>query len=774
MKGLRFSLIMIFVSLLGWRLDAQVLHLSGVVMDEQTLKPLANVSVTIDKRKAAITDSNGVITLSTETGRHKLIFTRVGYKSQELQVEEQISGKREFQILLAPFVNQLNQLVIAGSRGWKQVAREVTSVNLIQPYLIANTNSADLSEVLNKVPGVSVIDGQAVIRGGVGFSYNTGSRVAVLLEDMPLLGADLADARWSFLPIEGAEQIEVIKGSASVLYGSSALNGTVNVRTGWASDKPQTKFQFYQGILSNPERKETIWWSRTAHPMNAGMFYSHRQRWGKFDLVMSGNLNAVHSHLYLADQYRARTYIKTRYRFTKNFSAGLNMNIMFEQAGRFFLWNDSDSGALKPLSNYIVDDFFRIVSFDPHAEYVHGKSTHSFKGRFYQVKRFVDQKLFPADNDAIANIYAFDYNYKRNLFKGLDLVAGSYLTSLWAVGNVYKGEFAGYSAAAFAQADYRYKRWSLALGGRYEINALATVQAPTGLLKRAGVNFQAAEKTFIRWNYSEGFRFPTIGEKFVEDKASDMRVFPNPNLVSEKGWTAELGVQQGFRIGNFQGNIDFAVFNQEFDSMIEFRFDQWYSSVDYPNLTFFQRIGFRAMNIGHTRTSGAEISINGEGRIGGVLIRTIGGASLALPVNLSTNPELVPWGAYYKAFKETTARIDSGSTYYNALLPYRNRKTAKWDIEATMGKFSIGYSFNYIERFERIDPFLVLFGPGLKSYYQNTNDGDLIHNIRASVQVTEHSRLAFLVNNLTNVEYATRIGKIDPMRSFNLQLKVQF
>lgn len=775
MTALRVSLFMIFISLNYFGLKAQVLHLGGIVLDESSLKPLSNISVSLDRKKSAITDSNGVFNVQTTPGKHVLGFSRIGYKNQELKVEENLPGSREFQVLLTPNVNQLDQLVIAGSRGAKQVSREVTTVNLIQPYLISNTNSADLSEVLNKVPGVSVIDGQAVIRGGVGFSYNTGSRVAVLLEDMPLLGADLADARWNFLPIEAAEQIEVIKGSASVLYGSSAMNGTVNVRTGWGTTKPQTKFQFYQGIMSNPDRKEIIWWSKMAHPMNAGMFYSHKQSWGKFDLVLSGNLNAVRSHLYQADQYRLRNYIKTRYRFSKNFSAGINMNLMFEESGRFFLWHNADSGTLKPLNNYVVEDDFRVVSFDPHAEWVKGKSSHSFKGRFYQVKRFVVRNPSNLnENDAVANIYAFDYNFKRNLMKGLDLVAGSYMTTLWAVGNVYKGEFAGYSVAGFAQADYRYKRWSFVLGGRYEINALASLEVPTGLLKRAGINYQMAEKTFLRWNYSEGFRFPTIGEKFVEDKASDLRIFPNNDLVSEKGWTSEFGIQQGFRIGNFQGNIDFAVFNQEFDSMIEFRFDQWLSSVDFPTLPFQQRIGFKAMNIGKTRAAGFELSINGEGRIGPVLIRTIGGISLTLPVNLSTNPELADWGNYWEAFKITQNRIDSGSTYYTAVLAYRNRKTAKWDIEATLGKFSMGYAFNYIQLFEKIDPFLVLFGPGLRNYYQTPVDGNFIHNVRVSIQASEHSRISLLINNLTNQEYATRIGKIDPFRNFNIQLKVLF
>ncbi len=773
MRKLYFLFFMLVIILVQTELFGQVLTIRGIVMDENSLKPMSSVSITLDKKINAITDTNGFFSFTSSPGKHQIKVSRVGYKNYDLNFEEQLEGKRDFQVLLVPFVNQLSQVVVAGSRSEKEISREVSSVSIIQPYLISNSNSADLSEVLNKVPGVTVVDGQATIRGGVGFSYNTGSRIAVLLDDMPLLGADLGDIRWTFLPIESAEQIEVIKGAASVLYGSSALNGTVNVRTGWGKEKPQTKIQIYQGILSDPKRLETKWWNNASHPMNQGLFYSHKQSWKKFDLVVCGNLNAVRSHLMYNDNFRARNYLKTRYRFNKNFSAGINVNFMYEHGGRFFLWQDADSGALKQYNDLVRNDFFRVFSIDPHADWQKGKSTHSFKARFYQIRRFTAKTPTPNDNDAIANIYAFDYNYKRELIKNLQLTAGSYITSLWAIGNVYKGTFAGFSAAGFSQLDYRYHRWSFALGGRYEVNGLNEYAAPTGLLKRVGANYQVASKTFLRANYSEGFRFPTIGEKYVDDKVSGLIIFPNPDLVSEKGWTAEIGVQQGFRIGNFNGVLDFAFFNQEYDSMIEFRFDQWLSSVDYPALPIFQRVGFKAVNIGQTRTAGFEIGISGEGRIYDVLIRTIGGYTYSLPVNLSTDPQMEDWGYYSKALFNSIGKLDS-TKYHNALLPYRNRTTAKWDIEGTWKKFSMGYSFNYYSSYEKIDQFFTVFIPSFQTFIDRSGKGNFVHNLRVSYQMTQQSRIAFLVNNFLNEEYATRPGKIDPMRSFNLQLRIMF
>jgi outer membrane receptor protein involved in Fe transport len=207
--------------------------------------------------------------------------------------------------------------------------------------------------------------------------------------------------------------------------------------------------------------------------------------------------------------------------------------------------------------------------------------------------------------------------------------------------------------------------------------------------------------------------------------------------------------------------------------MIEFRFGQWLSSVDHPNIPIWERIGFKAQNIGQTRAAGFELSFSGEGRIGDVLIRTLGGYTYTMPVNLSEAPEMKDWKTYSKALFSSIGSLDSAK-YYHAILPYRNRTTAKWDVEGTLKKVSIGYSFNYYSTYEKIDPFFLVFTPSIKEFFDREGAGYMVHNVRMSYQLTEQSRIAFLVNNFTNQEYATRPTKLDAPRSFNIQLRVMF
>ena len=82
-------------------------------------------------------------------------------------------------------------------------------MDVIKPSLVQNKGITNLDAIINQVPGVVVSDGQASIRGGSGYSYGAGTRVLMLVDEMPMITADAADIKWNYLPIENMEQIEV-------------------------------------------------------------------------------------------------------------------------------------------------------------------------------------------------------------------------------------------------------------------------------------------------------------------------------------------------------------------------------------------------------------------------------------------------------------------------------------------------------------------------------------------------------------------------------------
>ena len=89
---------------------------------------------------------------------------------------------------------------------------------------------------------------------------------------------------------------------------------------------------------------------------------------------------------------------------------------------------------------------------------------------------------------------------------------------------------------------------------------------------RAGLNYQLADYSFIRASFGQGYRNPSINEKYLRKDIGGVGVYPNPNIKPEKGFNAELGFKQGYKIGNFQGFVDIAGFYTQYKDMVEFQF----------------------------------------------------------------------------------------------------------------------------------------------------------------------------------------------------------
>ena len=106
----------------------------------------------------------------------------------------------------------LGTVVISAGK-FEQKLEEVTvSMDVIKPALIENKTATSLDRTMNQSPSVHIVDGQANIRSGSGWSYGAGSRVMVMVDGMPLMNGDQGGVEWQLVPMENISQIEVIKG----------------------------------------------------------------------------------------------------------------------------------------------------------------------------------------------------------------------------------------------------------------------------------------------------------------------------------------------------------------------------------------------------------------------------------------------------------------------------------------------------------------------------------------------------------------------------------
>ena len=305
------------------------------------------------------------------------------------------------------------------------------------------------------------------------------------------------------------------------------------------------------------------------------------------------------------------------------------------------------------------------------------------------------------------------------------------------------------------------------------INHIATLKP----VFRTGLNYQIHEHTYIRSSWGQGYRFPSMAELFITTNQSGLEIYANPNLKPESGWSTELGIKQGLKIGNWMGYLDVAAFLMNYDDMMEFTFGPWGDPVTKP----LSGLGFKSVNIGETQISGLEISLNGQGKINNEITVNLM-AGYTYMNHKSLNPDEI-----YEYGYSHSETLDQSITYNNSssdpsLLKYRYNNIAKLDIEIMYKRLSVGLGFRYNDFMKNIDKIFteslindgipgVFAGiPGINDAREKFSNGDFIIDTRAGYDITSKIRLGLIINNLLNVEYMSRPADMQIPRTFAMQL----
>lgn len=767
-------------------LFSQSASLKGVVRDSSSQEILVGVSVSLNSKPVARTNANGEFALRLHAGKNELKFSYTGYKERFLVVEMRENESKSLEIFLKAKTEELKMVTVSGSRFEKRAAEEVVSIEVLKPAQILNTANNTMEDALQRVPGVDVIENQVNIRGGSGWSYGAGSRVLVLVDDMPMMTADAGDAKWDFLPLENCEQVEILKGASSSLYGSSALNGVINFRTGFAKNKPHTKMMVYNGMFGNPKDKSWKWWGKQ-QPGFQGGYFMHSQKFGQLDMVLGSAWFSEDSYLQGDLNRRGRINLNLRYRSKKieGLIVGVNTNVQKNKSQTFFFWQpDSINGTryyqpfggLEDSTTTINKNQGQRMNIDPYITFTSsGGTKQTLRTRWFRSKNNIPEKK----QSSTADTYFGEYQSQKSmhsdyfLLNDLNIVGGITGSYSNVVGELF-GAHKVWNVAPYIQLEKKFNKLWTSIGGRFEFNQVDQYSVEKKPVFRAGLNYELAQASFLRASFGQGYRYPSIAERFVKTTFGASQVFPNPELKSETGWSSEIGIKQGYKVGSWLGFIDLAAFWTEYSEMMEFNFgiylpkDSNVHNVARPT----DYLGFKSINVGDTRINGLDLSIMGQGKMGPTTSRFILGYTYMNPTLLRPDSAIV-------------SNI-SGPTN---TLKYRYRHSVKFDIENSYKKVSLGTSLLYNSYMQNIDevfanskqvenPFGVLFEQGtnlpttIQAFRAKYNKGTFVWDIRIACQLTRQIRTSFILKNVLNTVYAERPAILSAPRNFNLQLSV--
>ncbi len=739
---------------------AQDIIIRGKVSDVANDETLPGVNVVLEDKKGTVTDLKGKYSLTAVEGKHTLTFSFIGYKTKTKEITLEKGKDLVLDVQLKTDAKVLQISTVTVSQYEKNLSQETVTMDVISPALIKNTNARELSEIVYKTPGVQIQDGQVSIRGGSGFSYGVGSRVAILIDNQGAMSGDLGDGKWKFVPIENAQQVEVIKGASSVLYGSSALNGVINVQTGWAKELPETEINVFSGIYDNPKRKQLIWWNKNRTPWFWGGSFNHRQRFGNLDFVAGANVNYNFNYLQNADERRARISFKTKYTDpkTKRTSFGVNVNFMNENSTRFFLPIDLNDSSLYKLDG--SNDQYTLAMVDPHFTHFDKKNNrHIVRGRWFNVFR----KGNGDDPNANSNLLSGEYQFQSNVKSKVFITSGLMGSYGFSTSNLFPGLRTTWAAAVYSQLEYKpIPTLTLVGGARYEVTAVDTLVEATKPVFRTGLNWEAGKATNIRASWGQAYRLPSVGERFIAAEfAGGINIIPNPDLKAETGWSAEVGLKQGIKVSNWMGYFDLSLFWMEFTNQVEYRFQINSSGV-----------GLRPRNIQNSRVAGYEVSLIGKGKIGPIGVTAFGGYTYSYPGNLDGDSNQRNAGTYLSNMFKYYGKIEPSDTA--KVMQLRNKHIVRFDLQLDYKSFSIGASTYYNSFPDKIDGVYYLVFNGLAEFTERRKNGDWVMDLRASVKIKKHLMVSVITKNLTNLEYANRPGVLEPPRNYTLQLRYTF
>lgn len=736
-----------------WPMRAQTVQ--GSITDAETGEPLPMVNILASHGKGTVSDNTGYYSLKLHAGTNTIQFSFLGYQQQTHTVTFYKDTILVLDISLVPSQEVLQTVVVSAGKFAQRAEETTISLEVIKPDLIKEKNTVRLEEAFNQTPGVIITDKQANIRSGSGWSFGTGSRVLMLVDDMPLLSPDAGQIQWLLLPNEAVMQMEVIKAASSVLYGTSAMNGLINVRTITPKTEPLTEVNVFGGFWDAPKRKSLKWWEGT---QNLGGFtFLHARKVKSADITLSGMFSRDANYRWQEEESLNRINLKTQFypSSVKGLTWGINGSILYSETGDALLWMSYEDAYI-PRDSSATRSTGWDYYIDPFVIYRHGKNKHVLRGRYMGINNNARSEATNYEN---YNTYYYgEYQYQHFFNNTFWVTAGATGALGYSNSEIFTGYHETENAAIFAQVDKKFSKLTLSGGVRYEAFRLDDRNFSKPVF-RAGANYALGQATFLRASIGQGFRFPSMAEAFTFTYVGSTGVFPNTSLQPEVGWTSEIGIKQGFKIGDdWKGFVDLSGFVNYFDNMIEFTFGVW------ENYGF----GFRSMNVGATRIIGSELSVSGQGKIGPLDMRILAGYTYALPQALE--PQKIY--AEYPGFVATYESTSSNPT--NDILKYRYRHLLRFDWTLKYGDVGIGTSIRHNDYMQNIDAiFEYTVFPGVKESREALINGDLIIDARLFYQITPSWRVSIIIDNLNNREYSPRPAQLGAPRRFTFTVFYQ-
>ena len=761
--------------------------LSGTIRDKVTNEALYGAIIHLpDLKKSALSDTGGNYYIGNlPNGKVVLEIQLIGYSPKT--VTTIVNGPTKLDIFLETTQIELNQVVVTGTSHATEIKRNPVPITVVNKEYITRTLSTNVIDVIAKTPGINAVTtgpnvSKPFIRG-LGFN-----RILTLYDGVRQEGQQWGDEHGIEIDENLVDRIEIVKGPASLIYGSDALAGVVNILPPRAL--PEGKIE--GNIMANYQSNNGLMEGSASIAGNTnGITWMARGTHKEATNYQNKIDGRVYGTAFHETDAAATLGLNKSWGFS-NLSFSLYDDLQEipdgsrDSATRKFTKQVSEKDTFRPIVSNAELNSYKITPLHQHVQYYRLSSTNSFSlneaGRItanfsYQLsqRREFNHPVFIDTPGLYLLLQTGTYDVKYFLH---DIHKWEPAVGINGMYQVNKNQ---YGATEFIIPDYRlfdfgpfafvkraFDKIDISAGIRYDWRsftnyALSTISNPlTGFDMRAAQNAQGTSSQFSSYQHtfqgasgSVGATF-NISENFLI-KANVARGYRAPN-ISE---IAANGVHPGTNIYQL-GNPDFKPeFSLQEDLGIFFNSNHVSLSVEAFNNDITNYIYNQKLINTHGQDS-VIVSGNQTFKFVSSHAQLYGGE-----INIDIHPHPLDWLHFENGFSLVYAqnlggegiKLNAQDKYLPFIPPMHTRselranfKYKKWNISNAYAKVEVEYYAKQdrvllANNTETPTPGYTLFNAGIGSDFVNKSGGVIFS-------------LHILGNNLMDVAYQSHLNRL--------------
>ena len=470
-----------------------------------------------------------------------LLFTTIA--SAELSTDDLLSMSLD---------DLLNVKVTSASKKEQTLLQSPSAIEIITKDELELLKCNRLSECLEFATGISSVNGEgnifqtSTIRGNSLTNYNTDT--LLLVDGTPILNAYHGSFNLDMIPLSSIDRIEIVKGASSVLYGTNAINGVINIITIDGNDEVMFRSRYgsydtihleTRGVYNYDSGSLRLFADRTTSNEKSitikdekGEYRDFAQDYETDSLMAKASYENAWIHLQFYDRHL------DNYK-TRGFSAGTPAVDAKE--------GNTEKESLVAIGyNYKINKDFQLKMQTAYHDWNLDKTRYNGQWEYESWSWFNELELHMYENSDSSNVLGISYE---------DSNARRYKTEKNAydigLNNEKTKNYSIYDNGNYALND----EWSFVYGGRYFFSEYYDETQKDDIHNdnfsfRTGVIYNIQNNMSIKALYAQAYRVPSYFEKEVNSAS----VKGNPNLSPEESESYDLILVH--QLSNFNYTVD--------------------------------------------------------------------------------------------------------------------------------------------------------------------------------------------------------------------------